>query len=131
MGMKIRVTEPAALEGLSFYKSPGESGTHTGRLWNANGQVIGSVVFSGETSSGWQTQALTTPIDLVPGLVYTVSVGMNEFFTMTSSGLANELRRGPLRSVDDGQNGVYADAAGTFPTNNWSESNYWVDAVVR
>ena len=37
----------------------------------------------------------------------------------------------PLHSVADNANGVYADAAGTFPTRTWGKSNYFVDAVVR
>jgi hypothetical protein len=131
MGLKIRVTSAADLEAISFYKSPGETGTHTGRLWSASGQLLGSVAFTGESASGWQTQTLATPIPLTVGQVYTVSVGINQLFSMTSSGLATEIVGGVLRSVDDGQNGVFADAAGTFPTDNWSESNYWVDAVVR
>ena len=60
-----------------------------------------------------------------------VSVGYNERFGMTSDGLLTSIASGPLSSVADGQNGVYADAAGVFPTQSWSSSNYWVDAVVR
>jgi hypothetical protein len=130
MGLKVRVTSAAALRAVSFYKSPGETGTHVGRLWSAGGDPLGSVTFTGETASGWQTQELATPIDLTPGQTYVVSVGMNQRFTMTQSGLATEVVSGPLRSVDDGANGVFSDAAGIFPTQHWSESNYWVDAVV-
>ena len=38
---------------------------------------------------------------------------------------------GPLFSVADGANGVFADAAGSFPVNSWGGSDYGVDAVVR
>ena len=38
---------------------------------------------------------------------------------------------GPLRSVDDGANGVYAAGLGSFPTETFVESNYFVDVVVR
>jgi hypothetical protein len=31
----------------------------------------------------------------------------------------------------DGRNGVFADAAGTFPSQSWGNSNYWIDAVIR
>jgi hypothetical protein len=33
--------------------------------------------------------------------------------------------------VADGHNGVYGDAAGAFPNQDWGNSNYFVDAVVR
>ena len=89
------------------------------------------VTFTGETASGWQTQALTTPVALAPGSTYVVSVNANSLFVMTRSGLATALTSGPLSSVADGANGVFANSAGTFPTSSWSSSSYLVDAVVR
>ena len=50
---------------------------------------------------------------------------------MTGAALASPLISGPLRSVADGENGVFADAAGVLPTNHWNNSSYFVDAVVR
>ena len=29
-----------------------------------------------------------------------------------------------------GANGVYGNSSGTFPTNSWNDSNYFVDVVV-
>jgi hypothetical protein len=131
LGAKIGVTQAASLTAIRFFKSASETGTHIGRLWTVQGQLLASVTFSGESNSGWQQQALATPVALVPGQTYVVSVGMNERFVMTIGGLANSLTGGPLFSIDDGANGVFADAAGSFPSNHWSESNYGIDAVIR
>ena len=60
-----------------------------------------------------------------------VSVGINDRFVMTVYGLQSQLNSGPLSSVADGANGVYADAAGTYPTQHWGSSDYGIDAVVR
>jgi len=129
LGTKFTVDEPMQLTSFRFYKSPGETGTHIGRLWSATGTLLTSQQFVAETDSGWQVQALSTPYTLQPGAVYTVSVNANAFFNTTQGGLATQLVSGPVRTVADGSNGVYATAAGTFPTSTYSSSNYYVDGV--
>lgn len=131
MGTKIAVTASAQLTKIRFYKDAAETGTHIGTLWSSTGTAIAQVTFSGETASGWQEQALTTPVTLTAGSTYTVSVGFNNRFTMTSGGLSGTLTSGPLYAVNDGQNGVFASAAGLFPTSSYGSSNYFVDAVVQ
>jgi len=131
LGLKVRVTQPSELTGIRYYRDADETGTHVGRVWSASGTQLASVTFTGETASGWQEQSLSTPLALVPGQVYVVSVGMNTAFSMTAWALTSEVMAGPLRSVADGQNGVYGDSAGSFPTNSWGSSNYFVDTVVR
>jgi hypothetical protein len=86
--------------------------------------------FSDETPSGWQQQAFASPVTLVPGQVYVASVGFNDYFGMTAGALAEQLESGPLSSVADGNNGVYAPAAGVFPTGSWRSSSYLIDVVV-
>ena len=90
------------------------------------------MTFSGETASGWQEATLSSPVSLSVGTTYVVSVGFNGFFGLTTFGLQTQITSGPLKSVADGQNGVYGASAGTFPTKFGSKStNYFVDAVVR
>jgi hypothetical protein len=38
---------------------------------------------------------------------------------------------GPLHSIADGANGVFATTAGQFPTSSWNSGNYFVDVVVQ
>ncbi|HEV7492805.1 Ig-like domain-containing protein [Baekduia sp.] len=130
MGTKIQVVSAASLNAIRFYKDPGETGTHVGTLWDANGGVVAQVTFTGESASGWQQQALSSPVALSPNATYVVSVGFNTKFTMTSGGLANILSSGPLQTIAGG-NGVYGNSAGTFPTGSYASSNYFVDAVVQ
>jgi hypothetical protein len=131
MGVKFRVTQPARLTAIRYYKSPNETGTHVGRLWTGTGTQVGTTTFTGETADGWQQQTLSTPLDLAPGQTYVASVGVNTRFVTTNFGLQNELVSGPLRSVADGANGVHSSAAGQFPTSSWQSSNYFVEPVVR
>lgn len=131
LGVKIRVSQPAGLEAIRFHKDPAETGGHVGRVWNSTGTLLASASFGSETGSGWQQASLSPPLQLTPGQTYVVSVGYNTAFGVTRDGLQSPAASGPLSSAADGHNGVYADAAGTFPTHSWSSSNYWVDAVVR
>jgi hypothetical protein len=131
MGVKVQVTAAARIEAIRFHKDPNETGTHVGRVWSSTGTLLATTTFSGETASGWQQQALATPLPLTAGQTYVVSVGLNSRFGMTGGGLAAQRVSGPLRSVTDNRNGVWANAAGDFPTNTWGSSNYFVDTVVR
>ncbi len=130
LGTKIAVTDNVQLKALAFYKDANETGTHIGRLWTASGQQLAQVTFQNETATGWQRQDLSTPVNLTPGQTYVVSVGLNSRFVMTTGGLSTQLVNGPLQSVTDGANGVYGASAGTFPTNTYQTSNYFIDAIV-
>ena len=61
--------------------------------------------------------------------MYVVSVGLNAYYSATPAGLATEIAVGPLRSVADGQNGVYAPTAGVLPTSSSNNANYFVDLI--
>jgi hypothetical protein len=129
--VKVRVDQPARLEAVRFWKDADETGTHVARLWTAGGTLLGTASFSGETASGWQQAALGTPVTLVPGQTYVVSVGINSHFSQTRFALESAIVSGPLRTVADGANGVYGDAAGAFPSQSYASSSYFVDPVVR
>ncbi len=130
LGLKFRVTAPTTLNAIRFHKDPDEAGTHVGRLWTADGNLVAQTTFSGETGSGWQQQSFSSPVSLAPGQTYVASVSFNDYFGMTADALAEPIARGPLVSVADGNNGVFAPAAGTFPTGSWRSSSYLIDVVV-
>ncbi|HEY3183437.1 MAG TPA: Ig-like domain-containing protein, partial [Gaiellaceae bacterium] len=127
LGVKVAVDEPMLMTAFRFYKSPGETGTHVGRLWTAGGVQLAQQTFASETASGWQQQALTTPVELLPGAVYVVSVNANEYFVQTLDALQSSIIAGPLRTVPDGANAVYGSAAGTFPNQTFRTSSYYID----
>ena len=129
MGVKITATTSAEIRAVRFYKSPGETGTHIGRIWTSGGTQRTTVTFANESASGWQTQQLANPLAITAGQTYVISVNRNAFYPLTASGLANQIISGPIRSVI-GANGVYGNSSGTFPTNSWNDSNYFTDVVV-
>lgn len=130
VGVKFTVSSPVSLRAVRFYKSAGETGSHTATLWSSSGTTLATVAFSGESASGWQRQALASPVALTPGTTYVLSVGLNNRYSIGYGELANAVTNGPLQSVADGQNGVFALSAGTFPSSSYKSSNYYVDPEV-
>jgi hypothetical protein len=131
----IRFTPAAAgtITGVRFYKGTGNTGTHTGSLWSATGQLLATGTFSNETATGWQTLTFATPVAVQAGTSYVAS------YTTTTGHYA--LDRGyfqrtavnspPLAAPGTSANtpnGVYQAGSG-FPTATYQGNNYWVDVV--
>jgi len=127
LGTRFTAVTTGQATSIRFYKTPENTGTHTGSLWTSSGTLLGRVTFAGEASSGWQTAALSSPITLTAGTGYVVSyhatVGRylaTESFTGTS---ASPNLRIPTSNV-----GVYSyGTSSAFPTSSWHSSQYWVD----
>jgi hypothetical protein len=126
LGTVFQSNVSGQINAIRFWKDVHETGTHTGRLWSASGQLLASVVFVTETASGWQQQALAVPLPIAANTAYVVSVNTgNTYYVTTVPGLASQVVSGNLSSVV-GNNGVYGPV-GTFPTNSWFTSNYFRD----
>ena len=86
------------------------------------------VTFTGESDSGWQQQALTSPLAVQAQATYVVSVNIGSRYPFTLSGLQTQITNGAIASVADGNNGVYG-TRGAFPTNSYQNGNYFRDLV--
>ncbi len=127
LGMRFYATTNGQISAIKFYKSPLETGNHTGRIYSA-GTLLASVTFTNESASGWQTQALSTPLSINAKSEYVVSVNTgNSYYVATSNGLASQITNQYLVS-SAGANGVYG-SVGAMPTNSWQYSNYFRDVV--
>ncbi|ACK73468.1 Ig domain protein group 1 domain protein [Gloeothece citriformis PCC 7424] len=129
LGMKFRSASGGQIIGIRYWKAPSETGTHTGKIWSATGTLLASVSFTNETASGWQYQALETPLNIQANTIYVVSVNGNSYYVATNNGLANSIINGDLSSVADNNNGVFNFNANSFPTSSWFNSNYFTDIV--
>jgi hypothetical protein len=127
-GTKFQAAGPGQITAIRYWKAANETGTHTGRIWSATGTQLASVDFSGETTSGWQMQMLTSPLTIQPGTTYVVSVNSNSRYVATNKGLASAVVNGSLSSVADGANGVYG-SKGVFPTSSYQSTNYFRDVA--
>ncbi len=59
--------------------------THVGHIWSAVGQLLATVTFTNESASGWQQQALATPLAVNANVEYVVSVNTANFFPATQN----------------------------------------------
>jgi len=134
LGVRFRTNVAGYVTGIRFYKGAQNTGTHTGSLWTNTGTRLGTVTFSGETASGWQSATLGAPVAVSANTTYVASYHTNTGrYSVTSNGFASGgVTRGPLTALAngvDGGNGVYAYGSGGFPSNTFQATNYWVDVV--
>ncbi|AFY90193.1 DUF4082 domain-containing protein [Chroococcidiopsis thermalis] len=134
LGIKFRTDVSGYITGIRFYKSTGNTGVHTGKLWTSSGQQLATATFTNETASGWQQVNFDRPVAISANTVYVASYHTNvgryssdeNYFAV--SGADN----GPLHFLVNGAsggNGVYKYGSSGFPNQTYKASNYWVDVV--
>ncbi len=135
LGVKFRSDLSGYIKGIRFYKGPGNTGVHTGTLWNAAGAPLATATFFNETQGGWQEVLFANPVAITANTTYIASYyAPNGGYSVTSgqfssTGVDNGLLHA-LSSPAAGGNGVYEyGTGGTVPTNAWQGSNYWVDVI--
>ena len=135
LGTRFTSSEDGVVTAVRFYKGPQNTGTHSGRVWNATTQaLLGQVQFTGESATGWQTAVFDSPVAVSAGtqyiVSYTVPVGYYAFEAnyFTTKGAT----AGPLtapQSIPAARNGVFTGTPGAFPSSSYNDSNYFVDVV--
>jgi len=112
--------------GIRFWKDSNETGTHIGHIWSTTGQALATVTFASETPSGWQAQALSSPLTIAAGTPYVVTVNTtNTFYVATNYGLATKITNLDLSSVV-GNNGLYGPP-GQLPASMYENNSYFRD----
>jgi methionine-rich copper-binding protein CopC len=136
LGMKFQSSESGFVTGVRFYKGDGNTGTHTGTLWTADGTKLASGTFTNETASGWQTMTFARSVPVQANTTYVVSyhapnghyAGDNNYFTDGPAILQ------PMTGLQGGTtpetaNGVFSIGPTAFPTDSFQNTNYYVDPV--
>ncbi len=134
MGVKVRSDVAGYVTGVRFYKTSGNTGTHTGSLWSKSGQLLAKATFTNETASGWQQVTFSKPVLITANTTYVASYHTNTgHYAYTHSFFAKSgVSNGPLHLLQngvDGGNGVYVYGSGGFPNQTYLATNYWVDVV--
>jgi hypothetical protein len=130
LGTAFTPSVAGSITGISFYKGTGNGGTHVGNLWSSAGVKLGTVTFSGESATGWQTASLATPVPVTAGTTYIVSyLAPQGRYSGTGGYFNTGYTAGPL-SARTGNNGLYKYGGG-FPTGSFNATNYFVDVVFR
>ncbi|WP_109209662.1 MULTISPECIES: DUF4082 domain-containing protein [Microbacterium] len=125
-GTRFKTNAPGVVTAIKFYKGALNVGTHTGYLWDATGQRLATVTFTGESSSGWQTATLSTAVRLTVGAEYRVSMySTSRVYASTSGGLSSVVTNGPISTIATG--GAYSYSTG-YPSTT-TTTKLWVDVV--
>jgi hypothetical protein len=135
MGVKFSSSVATRVLGIKFYKGTGNTGTHTGTLWAADGTQLATGTFTGETASGWQTLTFATPVNIAAGTTYVASytVPNGHYAADARYFWAGSVTSTPLTapaSAGAVENGVYHAGGAGFPTSSYQGGNYWVDVIV-
>ncbi len=131
LGMKFQADTAGWVTGIRFYKGTDNTGPHNGYLWTASGTLLGSVSFSNETASGWQTATLTQQVAVAADTTYVVSYSTNGNYSATGNYFSTDVTNGDLTALS-GTNGVYAyGSSGLFPSASYNSTNYYVDVAFR
>ncbi|MEI2279185.1 DUF4082 domain-containing protein [Paenarthrobacter ilicis] len=126
LGVRFASNTAGQVTGVRFYKSVGNTGTHTGAIYTTAGQLLGTVTFSNETSTGWQTASFSQPVTMEADTEYVVAYkSTTGKYSYTANGFGQGITSGPLRTAPD--SGAFAYNS-DFP-NSTSTANYLVDLV--
>ena len=130
LGTAFTPSQNGTVTAVKFYKGAGNTGTHTGSVWDSGGTRLGQVTFTGETATGWQTATFATPVAVSAGATYVVSYyAPNGRYSATPNYFASPRVVGPL-TAPAGNNGRYKyGSGGGFPNGSWNSTNYFVDVV--
>jgi methionine-rich copper-binding protein CopC len=133
VGVKFESTVSGQVLGIRFYKNASNTGVHTGTLWSSTGQVLATGTFTNESASGWETLTFSSPVTIAANTIYVASYHTttgyyaDDYYYFTDGGAASGPLIAPQSGVDGG-NGVFAlGNGGIFPTQDYLDSNYWVD----
>jgi hypothetical protein len=123
LGVQFKAAVAGKVTGVRFYKGAGNSGTHTGSLWQGSTRKA-TGMFTTETAAGWQTLTFSSPVTIQAGAVYTASyLTPNGHYAVTDPYSFPKIT-GNLTAIK----GVYKYGGG-YPAAVYQKSNYWVDVT--
>ncbi|MFD1373793.1 DUF4082 domain-containing protein [Actinoplanes sichuanensis] len=132
-GIRFKATDDGYITGIRFYKGAGNTGSHVGSLWSADGDRLATGTFANESSAGWQKLTFANPERISKNTVYVASyTAPNGHYAADGSafslaGVDSSPLNAPKSTLTQG-NGVYAYNAG-FPTHSYGDTNYYVDVM--
>ena len=101
---------------MRFYKSAANTGTHTGSLWTASGQLLATATFIGESGSGWQQVNFSSPVAITAGTTYVAGYHTTSgHYASTGSYFSSAFTNGPLHVPANGS--LYLYGTDRFPTS--------------
>jgi hypothetical protein len=134
VGVKFQSSVAGYVDGIRYYKTPGDSGTRTVQLYSIGGDLLASKAVSSETDSGWQSVLFDNAVPIIADTTYIAayysSLGN---YILTAYALKTAVTNGPLTALADsteGLNGIFKyTSTPVLPDSGYLSSNYWVDVI--
>jgi hypothetical protein len=134
LGLKFTADNNGTINGIRFYKSAANTGTHVVSLWTASGTLLAQATASNESPSGWQAASFSSPVSITNGTTYVAGYyAPNGHYAALAGGFGSGgVDNPPLHAVANSisANGVYLyGPSSAFPTSTYNASNYYVDVL--
>ncbi len=130
LGVRFTSAIGGFVQGIRFFKGFYNIGSHIASLWTGAGELLATAVSIGETLSGWQTITFAEPVQIAAGTTYVASYHTGGYYSADANYFqAGYNGGGPISVQPGGGVFTYTATPGTFPTNTYQNSNYWVDVV--
>ena len=134
LGVKFRSLVPGFVDGIRFYKTKGNTGTHTGELYTMAGSLLASKAFTAETDSGWQSVTFDNPVSIDANTTYIAAYHSSlGNYVSFAKGFTTAIVNSPLTGLadgTDGANGLYRYTnSPAVPDSGFIANNYWVDLI--
>lgn len=144
LGTQFSVSSQAWVTAIRYFRGTTNVNPTELRLWRVDsastGTSLSNVTPPAAGSTGWQSVALPTPIELTPSQVYKVAAHMPTHYVATpnywtigagSSSITNGILTAQSNAASTGGQGTFrVGAAGLFPNSTFNGGNYWIDVVV-
>jgi Domain of unknown function (DUF4082) len=139
LGVKIIPQVDGEIPVIRVYRSvPNDSG-YTGSIWSEIGELLGSAkVIEGQgPTPGWQTIHIYPPVSVKAGQAYIVSYhAANGQYPIDEKYFEDAVKTKflvvPRDTVDSHSSFYkYTNIPGTFPTESYNATNYWIDVVFK
>jgi Domain of unknown function (DUF4082)/Secretion system C-terminal sorting domain len=143
VGVKFTSAAPGTINGIRFYKTSGNTGTHIGELYTSAGIRLAQATFTNESASGWQQVSFSTPVTITANTTYVAAYfsSLGNYTEENDYFLHHSVTNAPLTAPADGTNGGSGTDPGTgqgtfkysatpvFPNQLYKSANYWVDVI--
>jgi hypothetical protein len=135
LGVSFKSDVSGYINGIRFYKSANNTGTHVGNLWTGTGTLLASATFTNETATGWQQVNFSNPVLISANTVYVASYhcGAGHYSVTPAAFATNGVDNAPLHALANTAgtpDGAYSyGSASLFPTSTYNSANYWVDVA--
>ena len=132
-------TQVGWITAIRFYKSKQNIGQHVGTCGPSSGQLLGTVTFTNESASGWQTANLPTPVcwcepdhDLRRLVPHQRRATTPVTSTTSPARAPGRTPCGPSPTVSTAVPASTSTAPpAAFPTSTYRATNYYVDVAFK